>query len=110
MRAPCRDMSSRTPRRTWMAGILSSSWSCGYRHRARLAATDHQHADGADRGDGGNRHEREREAAGLRLDPADQVIEEEAGEVAERVDLRQARRSGRRAEPFRGQRPERALA
>src|SRR5437660_7530858 len=84
-----------------MAGTLrfarpTSLGLWGYRHGAWLATTDHQHTDRTDRRHGGDRHHGQREAAGLGLDPADQVVEEETRKVAERVDLRPARRGRRR--------------
>ena len=77
---------------------------------AWLPSTDDQHRQRSERRHDGYRHQRQWEAACLSLDPADEIIEDKAGQVAERVDLRQAGGGGCRTQPLGGQRPERSLA
>jgi len=78
--------------------------------RPRLVTAKHQYRYRTDCGHRGDRHQCQSETACLVADPAYREIKEEAGQVAQRIDLRQSSRGGGRPEPFRRQRPERPLA
>ena len=80
------------------------------RRRARLIAPESENAQCSHGRHGRDWHQCPTENCLLILDPTDQVVEEESGQVPQCVYLGQSSGSGGRTQPLRGERPKRPLA